>query len=265
MNQVHFISQKPARLIVSPEGDGAYNMAIDEVLLNSCTKEGHRPVIRLYGFKPYCLSVGRFQETGIVDFAALENDKIGFTRRPTGGMAVLHGSELTFSCVFSRYHLSPYSKRAVYRYMSGLLLKTLAAIGVKGLYQTENRGRRPEHDCFGSAGEYEIASSQHSKLIGAAQTVTRHGVLEHGSILLTDNINRQLSKYINIPENSKPVASISAELKRNADFDTIRHQFTQHLQRFVKAELDQLTDTEKEETQALTAHKYSNDEWNLKY
>ena len=88
------------RIINSPAADGATNMAIDESILEAVRQGQSPPTLRLYTWKPACLSIGRFQRAGrSVDFDALASLGYDFVRRPTGGRAVLHDDELTYAVI----------------------------------------------------------------------------------------------------------------------------------------------------------------------
>jgi len=88
------------RIINSPAADGAANMAIDESILEAVRQGQSPPTLRLYTWKPACLSIGRFQRAGrSVDWDALASLGYNFVRRPTGGRAVLHDDELTYAVI----------------------------------------------------------------------------------------------------------------------------------------------------------------------
>ena len=83
----------------------AYNMAFDEVLIDWHSRGLIPPVLRFYGWKPAGLSLGHFQKTvGRIDIDAAKAKGIDIVRRPTGGLAVLHDKELTYSVVVSEKH-----------------------------------------------------------------------------------------------------------------------------------------------------------------
>jgi len=86
------------RLILQPPMEGRRNMAIDEALLLKASQGDIAPVLRLYGFSPPTLSLGRFQRLeGMIDREKIKMNGITLVRRPTGGQAVLHDQELTYA------------------------------------------------------------------------------------------------------------------------------------------------------------------------
>ncbi|HPU76421.1 MAG TPA: hypothetical protein PLG65_09690, partial [Bacillota bacterium] len=95
------------RIINSPAADGATNMAIDESILEAVRQGQSPPTLRLYTWKPACLSIGRFQRVArSADWDALAGLGYGFIRRPTGGRAVLHDDELTYAVIANTAQLA---------------------------------------------------------------------------------------------------------------------------------------------------------------
>jgi lipoate-protein ligase A len=179
------------RLLIQEPGDGRWNMAVDEALA-SCAGEGlSPPTLRLYGFSPPTLSLGRFQRArGLVDTARLAEAGFTLVRRPTGGQAVLHDRELTYSVALGRRHLEPFTKREIYQFIGGLLLAGLEGLGIRAQSNRALRGSPRDPDCFRSTGQYEIADQRQRKLVGSAQVLTRDWSLQHGAIPLDGSYRR---------------------------------------------------------------------------
>jgi lipoate-protein ligase A len=273
------------RLLVDGPGNGRWNMAVDEALLQGVSES--IPVVRLYGFSPPTLSVGRFQRIrGHLDPAILEQRKITLVRRPTGGQAVLHDEELTYAVILGRGHIEPFGKREVYRFIAGLLLRGLEKLGVRGQSSHSRVGSINNPDCFRSTGEYEIASLSERKLIGSAQVLNRSGSLQHGAIPLSDSYKR-IAELINIGGESakadaspddRPAAaskhndpaSLSEELGRPILFLEAQEAFAAGFADAfrllgVKLEPDELSREESRLAEELLDKRYERDEWNLKY
>src|SRR5256885_6330533 len=85
------------RLLLDPPAEGAWNMAVDEVLLDGVAAGSSPPTIRFYAWAPPCLSLGYFQSFDVVDIAGCASLGVDVVRRPTGGRAILHDRELTYS------------------------------------------------------------------------------------------------------------------------------------------------------------------------
>ncbi|HUX19870.1 MAG TPA: biotin/lipoate A/B protein ligase family protein [Spirochaetia bacterium] len=255
------------RLIVDDPADGQWNMAVDETLLEVVGSGEGFPVIRLYGFEPATLSVGRFQPTpGIVDFDRVHSDGKRFVRRPSGGQAVLHTDELTYAFVIGKNHLEPFGKRWVYRFIAPLLMAGLERVGLTEIRTSQaQKGDPLNPDCFGSTGEYEIDSAAGRKLVGSAQMITRTSVLQHGSIPLSSK-NREIGRYLSIVDDSASHASnLESEMGRYADFASVRAAFVGALSDRLKVKPDRLGERERARAQTLLEEKYSTDEWNRKY
>ncbi len=169
-------------------------MAADMVLMDMV--EGGRLdfVLRTYLWSPPCVSLGRLQRVSSeVDPERVRAAGFDLVRRPTGGRAVLHHTELTYSVVASRsLPLVAGSVSESLRRIAGPLSGALRALGAEVTAgpskRRSPRGRIPANPCFTSHGRWEITTADGRKVVGSAQA-RRPGVfLEHGSIILR---NRQ--------------------------------------------------------------------------
>ena len=252
------------RLIVDDPFDGAWNMAVDEALMESAGEPGSSPVFRLYGFRPSTLTVGRFQKTdGVFDFRLLEGSGIAFVRRPSGGQAVLHDREVTYSVALGRHHLADFGRRAVYRLIVPVLLSGLRRLGVTG-EEAAGRSNSRDPDCFASTGEYEIDGTENQKLIGSAQMVSRTGVLQHGSIPL-DRANRDIYRYLCNGGAENHSTSISEEVGRIVGFADAVAAFSDVALEMLSATGDSLDERETRRAGELLETRYRRSEWNRKY
>jgi lipoate-protein ligase A len=158
-------------------------MAIDEALLRS-VQGGAAPVLRLYRWSPACLSFGRNQ-TARTLYDPDRIDCAGFdvVRRPTGGLAVLHDRELTYSIAAPAALLG--GPRRAYTTINRALVQGLRGIGVNAEIATLATSARPDavHPCFEVPAAGEVLAGG-SKLVGSAQRCERRTLLQHGSILL---------------------------------------------------------------------------------
>ena len=260
------------RLLLEAPGDGQRNMAVDEALLAAVGAGRSPPTLRLYGFSPPTLSLGRFQKAReLIRLDALAADGIRLVRRPTGGQAVLHDRELTYAVVLGRGHLEPFSKREVYQFIAGLLLTGLEALGIRARSGRSRLGSPHNPDCFRSTGEYEIADAGERKLIGSAQVLSRTASLQHGAIPL-DGSYRRVSGYLQracAEEHGLP-ASLGEELGREVSFAEAELAFQRGarfaLERLgIRLEAGELSAEELRCTEELRSEKYARDEWNLLY
>ncbi|MBO9607483.1 MAG: lipoate--protein ligase family protein [Paenibacillaceae bacterium] len=179
------------RFISSGKASPAYNMALDEALSIAHGEGKSPPTVRFYGWSPATLSIGYFQKAADeVDFDELRRQGIGFVRRATGGRAVLHDKELTYSIVVSEtYPGLPSTVTEAYRVLSAGLLQGFINLGLDA--QMVNLASEEEKRKFASAGSaacfdspswYELVV-EGRKVAGSAQVRQKGVVLQHGSIL----------------------------------------------------------------------------------
>ena len=179
------------RLLHTGLADGATNMAIDEAILWAVAEGKSLPTLRFYGWQPPCLSIGYSQSMeGEVDVDRCREAGIGLVRRPTGGRAILHADELTYSVV------APQAEPRVaggvvesYRRLSAGLVAGLRSLGL-AVAQVETADDKGESAaCFDAPSSYEITLGG-KKLVGSAQVRKKGVVLQHGSLPLEGDIAR---------------------------------------------------------------------------
>ncbi|MGI6082354.1 MAG: lipoate--protein ligase family protein [Limnochordia bacterium] len=166
-------------------------MAIDEALLETV----RQPVLRLYSWEPGALSLGYFQDARTVDFALCAREGIDVVRRPTGGRAILHDQELTYSIVLPPQHrFTQVGVAESYRLLSGGLLRalTLLGLGAQLAKKPASGFGRPSPGqieaglaaaCFDAPSWYELVVGGR-KAVGSAQVRRKGALLQHGSIPL---------------------------------------------------------------------------------
>jgi len=257
------------RLILQPKMEGRLNMAIDEALVESVGISRSAQTVRLYGFSPPTLSLGRFQKVhGLLATERLRQDGVTLVRRPTGGHAVLHDMELSYSVVLSKLligqRLGDARKQTIYHFIATLLLAGLGKIGIAGRINSVRQGDLRNPDCFRSSGEFEITSADARKLIGSAQMTTRTVVLQHGSVPLV-NTGRRVSRYLSTPEpaNSREPTSLNDLSGRSLNFEEVQSAFAVAFREGLDAEESDLSKEEQECAGRILTEKYSSDSWNL--
>lgn len=175
------------RLIYDPPQPGIVNMDRDMAILEEVSQGLAPPTLRFYSWSPAALSIGYFQKAdNIADISACSRLGIDIVRRPTGGRALLHHRELTYSVVVPESHpLIPRGVLPSYKFFSGAIISGLRELGVNtGLAPGENRGKGLlPGACFDSPSAYEIQVAG-KKVVGSAQVRKDDTLLQHGSILL---------------------------------------------------------------------------------
>ncbi len=171
------------RVIRTRACDGPMNMAVDEALARLCR---HDVVLRFYEWDPPALSIGYFQRVAEIDLATWRESAIPLVRRPTGGRAVLHGRDLTYSLILPlRPPWTDYSIAESYRRINASLQRGLERLGVSAsLWNLSTRaGPAPSQFCFSTIVQHELLVDG-KKLIGSAQRRFSTALLQQGSILM---------------------------------------------------------------------------------
>ena len=195
---------------------GAWNMALDEAIMDAVALGESLPTLRFYAWEPPCLSLGKRQPLDGVDLARCRADGIDVVRRATGGFAILHTDEMTYSIT-----TRPDDPRAdgaildAYRKLSQGLLAGLRLLGAAPEMNPVVPGgvHNASAACFEMPSAYEIVVDG-QKLIGSAQARPTGRVLQHGSLPLTGDIARVVP-YLAY-ERDDERAALAAHLRERA-------------------------------------------------
>ena len=270
------------RVINSGIGRAADNMAIDEAILKARAAGQVPPTIRFYGWQPAAVSVGYFQKASAeVDISECRRQGIDVVRRLTGGRAVLHDAELTYSLVVNETHpLVPHTITASYRFFSQGLLDGLKVLGIeaqmsmpKAAYSQTKCRHHASAACFDAPSHYEVTFDGR-KIIGSAQVRKEGVILQHGSILLCFEPQR-VASLLNLPtpEAKATVAKMltkrAISLAEAANREISWEEACQAIQTAfgpalgVELTPESLSQAEREMAQELAVTKYTQDTWNL--
>lgn len=194
------------RVILSPFQDGATNMATDQAIMEAVGGGVVPPTLRLYGWQPACLSLGYTQSAREVDFERLTAFGWQCVRRPTGGRAILHVDELTYSISLPQDHaLVEGDILTSYRRLSRALQVGLEKLGIHSESAPYKKNGSNSPVCFETPSAYEITVNGR-KLIGSAQVRRQKAVLQHGSLPLWGDITRICDALIYPDELSRETA-----------------------------------------------------------
>ena len=266
------------RLIISSPSSGSWNMSVDETILEKVVSRDVPPTLRLYSWHPYCLSIGHAQSISEVNTGFLTEKGWGVVRRPTGGRAILHADELTYS--INAPIDDPHIRGGViesYQHLSHCLLHALELVGIK----TDSRPKVKEEKhlsknpvCFQYPSDYEI-TFQGKKLIGSAQARRINGLLQHGAIPLFGDISRIIStlNYKNDEEKLKAKSSLLSRAITLQDVmghmiswkeiaDAILHAFEETLN--IHFVYSSLSPNEINRAKTLQKEKYANRIWTFR-
>ena len=176
------------RLIEDGAGDGEMNMATDRAILKACGEGKAPPTLRLYRWKKPTLTIGYSQNGDRdLDMNRCRSLSIPIVKRPTGGRALLHDQEWTYSLAAPIPHPRfPSNLKAAFQVVSEALLISLDRLGIKNAKMADARGvsgNGKSPSCFSSLNHCEITVNN-KKLIGSAQRRKSHSFLQHGSLLM---------------------------------------------------------------------------------
>lgn len=251
-------------------------MALDEALLESIGLNDGLPVLRLYSWEPGCVSLGYAQP--ISDINASKREAFGWdiVRRPTGGRAVLHIDELTYSVIAPknepRVHGSIIES---YRVLSQALLNALKIIGLNAEadkeYTLPEGSQKNAPVCFEVPSNYEITAAG-KKLIGSAQARKHRAVLQHGSLPLFGDITRILDvmDFASIEQAQRAktkllnhAATVESVLGRQISFDQTAAAYQTAFAETLNINFQSAQPTQEELSRAyeLEKEKYKNPEW----
>ncbi len=182
----------PWRLIDTGPLDGPANMAVDEALLACFDPERSRPILRLYGWEPPAFSLGRFQNgVEVLDLEKCAAAGVPVVRRITGGGAIYHAEELTYSIVCAPHHIPPaVSVKDSFRMLTRFLLHFYGELGLEPCYAADHfpagtrLGERTPF-CFAGKESCDIIIGG-KKIGGNAQRRLRNVIFQHGSIPLVN-------------------------------------------------------------------------------
>lgn len=214
------------KLIKNKIHTGQYNMDYDIELAKNCNKD--EAYLRFYQWQPYCISLGANQKFEDINIDFAKKNDIDIVKRPTGGRAILHAEELTYSVVYPLN--GSLSNKEIYTKISLALVNGLKSFDPL-LEKVELENIQPDFPdllsqpsgvlCFASTAKSEVKFSG-KKLIGSAQRKMENVVLQHGSILCGDFHNR-LPDYLNA--DSEILCKLKKELsEKTIDIQSITNK-----------------------------------------
>lgn len=264
-------------LLDSGYHDAATNMAIDEALLHWHSKGDIPPTIRFYGWKNPSLSVGHFQNVErTIDLDGVEKHGCDLVRRLTGGSAVLHDDEITYSIIVSEEHPKiPHSINKAYYILSQGLLNGYKLLGVDADFAIPERELLRDRSavCFEKPAIYEMVVDG-KKISGNAQTRKNGVLLQHGSIPMSFDTDMLFDLFLFSSEDRRERQKASFESKAISindikgttfTYDSMRDAFLEGFQQSLDVDTEILTLT-KEQWQYvdyLAETKYRTQAWNI--
>lgn len=248
-------TQPPCRLIIDGPASGFWQMAVDETLLESAA-EG-QATLRFYEWSEPTLSLGYFQDYGEREAHRASRD-CPLVRRQTGGGAILHDQELTYSLALPLAHPLAADAMRLYRAAHAALVDTLGSFGIESQMRA---GDGPSRATADSAGEPFLCFQRRSggdvlvdgvKVCGSAQRRRRGAILQHGSLLLAASpAAPELPGIMQLRGSCPPLTDIRDGWAREMAF-----------QLGLTLEMQSLGDLEWDRVRTLTVEKYDSAAWN---
>lgn len=214
------------RVLDSGFNNGKTNMDVDIRLAESCSPD--EPVLRFYRWNPYCISLGANQRIEQINLEKAQHDNIDIVFRPTGGRAILHAEELTYSVIYPINNNT--SVRNLYHNINMAIIKGLIDYDSRLTY-LEMEDIQPNFPniykqslsalCFAFPAKSEIKYAG-KKLVGSAQKKMKDVLLQHGSILC-GNFHLRIVDYLNIEKEEIPAVS-NKLISSTTDLFSILHE-----------------------------------------
>ncbi|KAA3647081.1 MAG: lipoate--protein ligase family protein [Chloroflexi bacterium] len=263
------------RLLKTKAAPGPWNMAVDEAILEAVSGQNSLPTLRFYSWEPACLSLGYAQALDEVDQEALAQNGWDVVRRPTGGRAILHTDELTYSVI--GLPDDPRLEGGVlesYQRLSKALLLGLQRLSLPA--QINEKKKKEEQSevepiCFEVPSNYEITVDG-KKLIGSAQARKKGGVLQHGTVPLYGDLTRitQALRFDNEEKRERVgqrllsrATTVEEVVKRVVSWEEAAGAFGAAFEEELSFEWEQgeLSASERERAEELVETKYGAEEW----
>jgi lipoate-protein ligase A len=265
------------RVIKNKPANGAWNMAVDEAILGSIQSGKSKPALRMFAWYPPCLSLGYAQPFSDIDLDRLSTMGWDAVRRITGGRAILHTDELTYSVIGPDNE--PRLQGGVlesYRCLSAALLSALRMMGLPAQVvpkpSTSDQNKQDHQPvCFETPSNYEITFSGR-KLIGSAQARKKSTVLQHGTIPLYGDITRIID-VLKFPDNDSRqnaknklllrATTVETELKKRISWEQSASVLIQAFSKTLNISFEDsgLTQAELDQTEFLVKEKYAHPSW----
>jgi lipoate-protein ligase A len=249
-------------------------MAVDESILEHIGRGETLPTLRLYAWTPACLSLGHAQPFSDVDMNRLKRHGWEVVRRATGGRAILHTDELTYSVIAPSNE--PRVEGSVLESYNRLAQALLLAVKELELPVEMKEGKTngnstPNPVCFEVPSTYEITVDG-KKLIGSAQARKKEGVLQHGSLPLTGDLTRICQALVFENESAREDAArrllerattVESALGVGVSWEKAKQAFVHafEAQLGLSFEPDELSKSESKRADELVKEKYDHPSW----
>jgi len=262
------------RLLPFRKADAVENMAVDEAVFRTNIRNKALPTLRFYGWQTPALSIGYFQDFAKeVDIGACRSLGIDTIRRPTGGKAVLHDQELTYTVIAGMdTPLFPPDILGTFRIVSSCVAKGLMELGIRAEMRAEGRsdeGGDLHSYCFSCPSRYELLVDGR-KICGAAQMRSQGVFLQHGALLTAFDPARTCRVVLphgdgeeQVERLRSAVTSVGEQAGHPIDEETLCRALRKGFEQVLRIRLVEgiLTPEEEELKDELMKKKYGNESW----
>jgi lipoate-protein ligase A len=255
-------SYSPWRLLIAAPRSGAENMARDVALQGRAARTGET-VFSVYTWSRPTLSFGRNQPaTGHYDLAKIRSAGLDVVRRPTGGRAILHNREVTYSVTAPVKDALPL--REAYSQINRILQTGLSRLGVmvEAVPRSQPTRAPSVRSCFETPAEGELIAAG-CKLVGSAQWRDGKALLQHGSILVNDDQSSLPSFAIGTRSESEMIqpATLHALLGRSPDVGEVASAMFDAVRSLEDADASELAEDEVREEALENVPHFLDEDW----
>jgi lipoyl(octanoyl) transferase len=261
----------PFRFIDTGVQDAALNMAIDEAILTHYLAGSIPPTLRVFRWSHDSISLGRFQDVEReIEVERCSTQGISLVRRPTGGRAVYHRDEFTYSLVIGKREGVPSGVVAAYAYLLQGIQHALTALGIESVISEEHVSKNPSAACFASSTQADLTSHGY-KIVGSAQVWKDDALLQQGSLPIVEH-SADFFALLRFPSEESRQQALTQYLKKTtalhtlaptATWNDIAHAFHHGFTTFLQHDFTptQLTPSEWELARQLVNEKYKQLDW----
>jgi lipoate-protein ligase A len=257
------------RLILSQDNDAYTNMAVDEALMQTYIYKERVPILRFYRWHPAAISIGVAQKPDkVLRLSTVKRDNVDFVRRMTGGEAIFHKDEITYSiiCCKRDLNLSDSVERS-FRTITNFLVNAYRELGLKPHYAGDRKeyahgGESPV--CFATREKFDIIIND-KKLGGNAQKRVSDFIFQHGSIPLCLNFEAMKRYFVGNLDNMEKMAisleeALGTAIRADECIKHLKESFKKTFS--VKLIKSFLSEKEQNLVYALREEKYDTKQWN---
>ena len=171
--------------------DAYTNMAIDEAIFTMKEKLGPPATLRFYGWKPAAISIGYFQKIEDLFLQRHKRQKLIIVRRLTGGGAILHRSEITYSLACSTHEFPTFGDIIkTQQFVHEAIILGLQNCGINAELERKQTKKPDPYFCFVTPSKDDIIENG-QKIVGSAQRRRNRAFFQHGSILMDNKITSE--------------------------------------------------------------------------